>query len=1726
MTERQNLPKIDDRRSNSLGSALLLILGCVALMTILVISFFASARTEFSTSSFYAKGVNTKLLSENVINLVEAQLREGARSTDIVSGQAVAWASQPGMIRTYDNSGNPYKYFKLYSWDNMVGTGAFDETQAPEIPPTGWSAQPNIFTDLNEPANGLYPIIDPGAQNQVEGFSFTPGPDVTASSANQLPMPVKWLYVLKNGAILPATPVSGSTAVTITGAGANNPIIGRVAFWTDDETCKVNINTASEGSFFDAPIGQSTEEMGAQASSGGLGFVYPYGFMSSEPAALEFQRIPGHPAQTSLSTVFGYSLNQTSSPSALPDTSLDMWGPTYPLTSGTTGTYATTFGPYFSLTPRLQAGGSMNGAQPSAVGFNPPGYRLYDSIDELVLDPSRISLPTANGALYPAANGASPSGRSKVSITPAMIEQRRFFLTAHSRAPEETLFGTPRVSLWPLQTDTTARTAKDNLLAFCSTINNEPYYYQRASWYQYQQNASAGVVTNSSTPSSQSATADFPAAPTSTLAAPISATTGNIARNENIYAYLQAMTSATHPIPGFGGSLAAKYPGGTSGISDRDEILTEMFDVLRSGVNTFDVATSVYPHYNFTPFAVSGNLDLGAGTTVPISIPNGTHGIGRNYNIAEVSLVLTACGMDLAPNTSNSAGTLDPGSPNYVAGTSTTIPTLRRISIGPGLPYACEVDSPGFFSPSSAPSPFPGTLPQFLYWDYSQSPPPVPAPGSGTSQAPDTRRYGTYTSLGGSPPNLVVIDPTTGLPAKDAHGNNVPLPSTACTIGDPQTTQIQAFLIVRPFTAMPGPPYFRPNVRIRITHLDQLSVTTANGTTSPLGFPAASSAVAIINTQNNVSSTPEGGMTEAFLQPIPNNPNQGFAPWNNDGTKPTVNYNYPFVGIPVTIPTAYPSPYGGEDDPSTTDVYIPAGGGQPAYNPPAGSGVPPPPMAQVHQLATTSNTYVGSTLQVNGATLQIDVLDGYNSMSSFTPSGTTPPIQTVFVNIPTMKLPVPTIERTSPAGGGEPEGIGTRNGNAAGGSANIPRIPGYGGTPSGTPQSISYQVPSSTVPNPNPIITIPSLYYYWQMAIDPTGMMTSPTAGIANRFNCKYDTLTFINRGDIVRSFVVNPASQVAGDMRMLAANPIRTLANAAGSLVADDFAPLGMERSNAYYTAFPTQGPAYGSPASLFIRQLHSLLTDTGRTFGGALLQTSQTMLSEPGGILDLPFQNQGAGEGESAGALIQEPNLAAQSPPAVSDETYSSQSAPVVTPELNGAFMDPSTQKIPGDWTLGFGSTGDGGFVQKPDEGEQDPVSATAGEEYGYSGQYYTTNGNLDFSTTNISYAPNRQVPSAIIFGTLPSRVFGGLTASSSGGVPWCTLLFCPNPASNDNGLLNASRAHPGFGTTTAGAFGPETSPPYTTPPDYLFLDLFWMPIVEPYALSEPFSTAGKVNMNYEIVPFGSYINRSTALHAVLKSTRITAIASTFNDVGTPATNATATTTEGQGYFPSLKAVGPNRFSTPLNYGLPNFNYSIRYGINLAPTIDDFASPNNLTNFIYSAFYQRFKVLHDIFRSASEICNIFLVPQQIPQSATGGTHYPPVTVAPFPPTDASPPSMETWWKSFQLTGDNARENPYNQIYPRLTTKSNSFDVHMRVQVLTQSTADKISGTFNPGAGDSVTGEYRGSVLVERYLDPNQTTQSLPDFATSFPANPTDGSGTVDNYVRYRVVSTHAFSP
>jgi uncharacterized protein (TIGR02600 family) len=224
--------------------------------------------------------------------------------------------------------------------------------------------------------------------------------------------------------------------------------------------------------------------------------------------------------------------------------------------------------------------------------------------------------------------------------------------------------------------------------------------------------------------------------------------------------------------------------------------------------------------------------------------------------------------------------------------------------------------------------------------------------------------------------------------------------------------------------------------------------------------------------------------------------------------------------------------------------------------------------------------------------------------------------------------------------------------------------------------------------------------------------------------------------------------------------------------------------------------------------------------------------------------------------------------------------------------------------------------------------------------------------------------------------------------------------------------------------------------------------MPVAEPYPISDQFSTAGKVNLNYVIAPF-NYIIRKTALHAALKSTWIQAL---------PESAAT-----------DYKS----------HFSIRNVLVKTRFPINISETLRDFDA-----KFAGG----------DLFRSASQLCEMFLVPQGETLAST----------------------KSTFWNSKRLTADNAREQPYDHLYSRVTTKSNTYTVHWRVQTLR-----KVPGT---SAGvwdetrDRIAAELRGSTLIERYIDPNAT--NIPDYATIPDAQP------LSSYYRWRVVSETFFQP
>ncbi len=623
------------KKAKQKGVALVTVLAILLLMTVLILSFFTMATSELKSSEKEAEGLRARSLADAAVNMAIAQLREATTLLD-ASGRVSPWSSQPGAVRTFRQDGKLFRLFKLYSAKTMV---VGNMATVPDDVPRDWQSKPAQFIDLNSPmikpdlrspqnlalAQLTFPIVDPramkgSAKNSVEGFSYkdnfpgAKGPNGGAAQ-QRVPMPVRWLYTLADGTI----GTLDDSGKWLSGGGqaspnAQNPIVGRVAFWTDDETCKVNVNTASEGVFWDTP----------RVSTGEDESLGKY-----QPANGEYQRYPGHPAMVCLSSIlfpnrrwFGDNAqaNGANAMAALSKDEVQALWRLSPYISdsekGSKGGHATAG----SLTDLVA---KNDGTFAPRLEATPLGKHIYTSFDDLLFD-VESDTASSQGASTPRKVFFKDDGKLV-----SRLREARFFATTHSAAPEITLFGTPRVSLWPVSLEAASQevstggkfTVLDKMIAFDSFIGGQPYYFQRLD---------AG----------------------SRHAEAVNAGSSRI-RNKDLNSYLNGLINKS--IPGYGprktgdaATLAQKYSTNfTNGpYGDAANIIAMMLDYIRQ-TNLYDGNLSEAQRY--------GTRGLGSGQIAPICLCRGSDwhaanwndntklfakGLGRMMTISEVALMM------------------------------------------------------------------------------------------------------------------------------------------------------------------------------------------------------------------------------------------------------------------------------------------------------------------------------------------------------------------------------------------------------------------------------------------------------------------------------------------------------------------------------------------------------------------------------------------------------------------------------------------------------------------------------------------------------------------------------------------------------------------------------------------------------------------------------------------------------------------------------------------------------------------------------------------------------------------------------------------------------------------------------------------------------------------------------------------------------------------------------
>ena len=1348
------------------GVVLVTVVILLALLLIMVVAFLGIATSERKATKALSDESEAFTLSDSAISLVTSQLRAATSGL----GTTETWASQPGMIRRYNNQGQLTKVFRLYSSSELTSdvTGPFD--LAAELPPADWASQPAIWTNLNQPGKVasddtdtastrlIYPILDPSATTDVEGLSIENAPGGTGDI--QAPMPVKWLYVLEDGSIVPIVGGSGKTAKVGGSPTASNPIVGRIAFWADDETCKVNVNTASEGVYWSTPrTNAASDELLADR----------------QPVKNEFQRYPGHPATTSLSPILG------------------KWLGTNPQT-------------YYDLTPRIVRGGSDGGSR-----------KVDPSTPNIVLDKDRL-YATVDEYIFKALGATGQRQPNNTALTQDVIEKNRFLLTTVSAAPEVNLFNQPRISLWPLQVDPARRSPVDKLIAFCASTGDrtaqKPFYLQRETIYK-------GMTDSSS----QRPTRDYE----------------NVARNKEMYSYLQKLTSEN--VPGFGGRFSSKLG------ADRDQVLTEMFDFTRSGVNSLSKGNST-GNFDYAPTRPPEGGQEGEGQIIPLQIAaNNTMGFGRFVTITEAAIII----------------------------------------------YPSQIALPTDLPPGQSP----------------------------------------------------IVDVPMPQNDKDAGATRKVL----------RAKSVRAFVMVEYFCATPGFPAWSPSFNIN------LAVTgfTLNG--RPLLQGGSLSPYALIGGGNAPGDgggrwlAGYGHTTSMFglFQPFQKKVDQK-RDFNASGQSDGYAWR---SAAPVELTLADPSTNPGE---------------------------------------------ASSGLDFSGGTLTFTIRN--KRLES---------VQTVTMEFPSTRIPVPYIWPKSKA---VMDAAVTQIAN--------------GQQPNWTSL---YRPLEVDLDNRMRLFQGSEQNSLVSQFLDIPAMQT-----LINTTKIDAASLLIMRPGDVVRSMEADANAAPKGDLRFYAATktvPKEWFGKGGfpGQYDSTDrvrgrFAQ-GLRQNNNWqflgqFATFPDNidGGDRFTPSEV--------------QYGADVHPYHRTPTILTSGSLVKGFRPSGTYSGVN---WFQGNTSLGNQQKVLSDGAFTT---------ARGVSAALRSDGRPGDFDTGYGMTEDGPYINKPDESNSffEPGDGFANEKH--LGSYYSR-GLYIMDRTSLNNVPNRQIASAVAFGSLPSGI--------KRNQPWQTLLFSPNPAGRTTPSTSAPTAadHPGF----------------ANPPDHTLLDLFWMPVAQPYAISQPLSTSGKININYQIMPF-SYIKRRTPMYSLMKNVHVEALSPIV----------------------AAPSGGGGSYHQSPDDSMP---WETRYNINMDETTGTLRG-----------FEQRFDQ-GDIFRSASEICDIFLVPKRrVAQTGTGD----PIGRA-YPGSDPTYDTMTAWWNRHELTGDNMREAPYNHIYPRITTKSNTYQVHMRVQKI-QKNVKSPPDEFQTDV-DQVTAEYRGSAIIERYVDPNDP--ELPDFAQASDLS-------LDEFYNFRVSQRQKFRP
>ncbi|MEZ0275495.1 MAG: hypothetical protein ACAH88_11380, partial [Roseimicrobium sp.] len=205
------------RHTSSKGAALIMTIIILAMITIMVLGFADLVRYETVSSSAHQERARAQLFARMGVDIVTGVLRSET------ADPAKTWASMPGALIVPDMDATPPQPTRLAKQVNLhsglPSAALLDAAFEPAIlRPANLNIQ--TFADQAPPTH----LITDQLQTPTD-----PGSPVVK-------LPLRWVYVRRDGTL----DYAESPDLTL----KENPLVGRFAYWTDDESSKINLNTA------------------------------------------------------------------------------------------------------------------------------------------------------------------------------------------------------------------------------------------------------------------------------------------------------------------------------------------------------------------------------------------------------------------------------------------------------------------------------------------------------------------------------------------------------------------------------------------------------------------------------------------------------------------------------------------------------------------------------------------------------------------------------------------------------------------------------------------------------------------------------------------------------------------------------------------------------------------------------------------------------------------------------------------------------------------------------------------------------------------------------------------------------------------------------------------------------------------------------------------------------------------------------------------------------------------------------------------------------------------------------------------------------------------------------------------------------------------------------------------------------------------------------------------